>query len=121
VADKVEYRLHEYLRGIDLNTLLTMVGPEDKCAPTDMFLSPGQLELRFAKYAFILDNTRNLMNRCEMNYPQGRINLNRKTFSGNKKDDRELLEKLAISGMVYRYGKNNKEELKKVKHFVPIS
>jgi DNA-directed DNA polymerase III PolC len=120
VADKVEYRLHEYLRGIDLNTLLTMVGPEDKCAPTDMFLSPGQLELRFAKYAFILDNTRNLMNRCEMNYPQGRINLNRKTFSGNKKDDRELLEKLAISGMVYRYGKNNKEELKKVKHELKV-
>ncbi|MDB5143353.1 MAG: polymerase subunit alpha [Mucilaginibacter sp.] len=120
VADKLEYRLHEYLRGIDLNTLLTMVKPEDKCQPTDMFLPPGKLEANYAKYAFILDNTRNLMNRCVMDYPKGRINLNRKTFSGNKKNDRELLEKLALSGMEYRYGKNNKEALKKVKHELKV-
>ncbi|WP_231635091.1 PHP domain-containing protein [Pedobacter sp. PACM 27299] len=30
-AERIEYRLHEYLRGIDLNSLLTMVAPEDKC------------------------------------------------------------------------------------------
>ena len=120
VADKLEYRLHEYLRCIDLNALLTLVTPEDKCKPTDMFLAPGKLEANYAKYAFILDNTRSLMNRCVMDYPKGRINLNRKTFSGNKKNDRELLEKLALSGMEYRYGKNNKEALKKVKHELKV-
>lgn len=120
VADKLEYRLHEYLRGIDLNTLLTMVTSNDKCKPTDMFLPPGKLEANYARYAFILDNTRNLMNGCVMDYPKGRINLNRKTFSGNKKNDRELLEKLALSGMEYRYGKNNKEALKKVKHELKV-
>jgi len=120
VADKIEYRLHEYLRGVDLNTLLTMVGPEDKCKPTDMFLPPGKLEASFAKYAFILDNTRNLMNGCVMDYPKGRVNLNRKTFTGNKKNDKELLEKLAVSGMEYRYGKGNKEALKKVKHELKV-
>jgi DNA polymerase-3 subunit alpha len=120
VLDRIEYRLHEYLRGIDLNAILTMVKPEDKCMPTDMFLAPGQLEAKFARYAFILDNTRNLMNRCVMDYPKGRINLNRKTFTGNKKNDRELLEKLAMSGMEYRYGKTNKEALKKVKHELKV-
>ncbi|WP_432327738.1 PHP domain-containing protein [Mucilaginibacter sp. P25] len=85
VNDKIEYRLHEYLRGIDLNVVLTEVTPDDKCAPTDMFLPPGQLEAKFARYAFILDNTRNLMNSCVMDYPKGRINLNRRTFTGNKK------------------------------------
>jgi DNA-directed DNA polymerase III PolC len=120
VLDKIEYRLHEYLRGIDLNAVLTLVKPEDKCTPTDLFLPPGQLEAKFARYAFILDNTRNLMNRCVMDYPKGRINLNRKTYTGNKKNDRELLEKLALSGMEYRYGKNNKEALKKVKHEVKV-
>ena len=120
VADKIEYRLHEYLRAIDLNTLLTMVGPEDKCLPTDMFLAPGKLEASYAKYAFILDNTRNLMNRCVMDYPKGRINLNRLTFTGNKKNDKELLEKLALSGMDYRYGKYHKEALKQVKHELKV-
>ncbi|SFT09347.1 DNA polymerase III subunit alpha [Mucilaginibacter polytrichastri] len=120
VADKIEYRLHEYLRSIDLNVVLTEVTAEDKCAPTDKFLAPGQLEAKFSRYAFILDNTRNLMNRCVMDYPKGRVNLNRKTFTGNKKNDRELLEKLAISGMEYRYGKSNKEALKRVKHELKV-
>ncbi|MGV8880449.1 MAG: DNA polymerase III subunit alpha [Sphingobacteriaceae bacterium] len=120
VLDKIEYRLHEYLRGIDLNAVLTLVKPEDKCTPTDMFLPPGQLEAKFSRYAFILDNTRNLMNQCVMDYPKGRVNLNRKTFTGNKKNDRELLEKLAVSGMEYRYGKSNKQALKKVNHELKV-
>jgi DNA-directed DNA polymerase III PolC len=120
VLDKIEYRLHEYLRSIDLNLVLTMVKPEDKCSTTDMFLPPGQMEAKFSRYAFILDNTRNLMNRCVMDYPKGRINLNRRTFTGNKKNDRELLEKLAMSGLEYRYGKSNKEALKKVRHELKV-
>ena len=120
VSDKIQYRLHEYLRAIDLNTLLTMVGKEDKCSSTDMFLAPGEMEAKFGKYAFILDNTRNLMNGCVMDYERGKIKLNRKTFTGNVKDDRELLEKLAMSGLIYRYGKKNREALKKVKHELKV-
>jgi len=120
IADKIDCRLHEYLRGIDLNVVLTEVAAEDKCAPTDKFLAPGQLEAKFSRYAFILDNTRNLMNGCVMDYPKGRVNLNRRTFTGNKKNDRELLEKLALSGMDYRYGKSDKEALRRVKHELKV-
>jgi DNA-directed DNA polymerase III PolC len=121
VCDRLEYRLHEYLRGIDLNTLITMVGNEDKCSPGDCFLPPGELEAKFSKFAFILDNTRAMMDSCSMDeYAGGRVNLNRKTFTGNKKDDRELLQKLALGGVEYRYGKSNKEALKKVKHELKV-
>src|SRR5699024_6570032 len=51
VADKVEYRLHEYLRAIDLNCVLTKVGDADRCSPTDMFLSAGEMEAKYSKYA----------------------------------------------------------------------
>ncbi|SHG16529.1 DNA polymerase III subunit alpha [Pedobacter caeni] len=120
VADKLGYRLHEYLRGIDLNTLITMVGPADKCTDTDRFLPPGELESRFNKYAFILDNTRNLMNTCVMDYPKGKVHLNRRTFTGKKEDDKALLYKLAIEGLERRYGKNNKAALKKVKEELKV-
>ncbi|WP_256012182.1 DNA polymerase III subunit alpha [Desertivirga xinjiangensis] len=120
VADKLEYRLHEYLRAIDLNTVLTKVEEQDKCRNTDLFLSPGELEAKFAKYAFILDNTRNLMNRCVMDYPEGKIKLNRKTFTGSRSDDRELLEKLAWAGMKYRYGDKNREAQKRIKHELKV-
>ena len=114
-SERIEYRLHEYLRGIDLNALLTTVDSADKCRETDQFLKPGELEEKFSKYSFVLDNTRNLMNICEMDYPDGKVKLNRKTFTGNKQDDKELLTKLAMEGMAYRYGKHNKKALKKVK------
>lgn len=120
VADRIEYRLHEYLRGIDLNTLLTMVEKEDKCSSTDRFLPAGELEARFAKYAFILDNTRKLMDSCVMDYAQGKVRLNRKTFTGNRQDDRSLLEKLAFSGVEDRYGKADKKALKKVKEELQV-
>ncbi|AOM76224.1 DNA polymerase III subunit alpha [Pedobacter steynii] len=115
VADKLGYRLHEYLRGIDLNTLLTMVGPEDKCKDTDSFLPQGELERRFDKYAFILDNTRNLMNTCVMDYQKGKVKRNRQTFTGNRDEDKELLYQLAMKGLTERYGKDHKIALKRVK------
>ena len=120
ISDKLSYRLHEYLRGIDLNTVLSKVPDADKCRITDQFLAPGVLEAKFSKYPFILDNTRNLMNACEMDYARGPIKLNRKTFTGNKEDDRSLLEKLANEGMIYRYGKNNRQALKKVKNELKV-
>lgn len=115
VANRIGYRLHEYLRGIDLNTLITMVEPEDKCKDTDLFLNPGELEAKFFKYPFILDNTRKLMDSCVMDYPEGKVKLNKKTFTGNANDDKALLEKLAMEGMRYRYGNKNREATKRLK------
>ncbi|NQX41497.1 DNA polymerase-3 subunit alpha [Pedobacter steynii] len=120
VANRIEYRLHEYLRGIDLNTLLTMVEQEDKCKETDVFLNPGDLESKFSKYAFILDNTRRVMDSCTMDYPEGQLKLNRKTFTGNKKDDNALLEKLATEGMFYRYGNKNRVALKRIRQELKV-
>ncbi|MCZ4223506.1 DNA polymerase III subunit alpha [Pedobacter rhodius] len=121
VAGKIEYRLHEYLRAIDLNTLLTKVEKEDRCLANDCFQEPGFLEAKFSKFAFILDNSRALLDSCSMDeYAGSRVNLNRKTFTGSKKDDRELLEKLAIGGVEYRYGKSNKGALKKVKQELKV-
>ncbi|TWR26767.1 DNA polymerase III subunit alpha [Mucilaginibacter achroorhodeus] len=120
INDKIEYRLHEYLRGIDLNVVLTEVTEADKCQKTDRFFPAGELEARFSRYPFILDNTRNLMNSCVMDYPKGRVNLNRRTFTGYKKNDRELLEKLALAGMEYRYGRSNKQALTKIKHELKV-
>jgi error-prone DNA polymerase len=120
VSGKVDYRLHEYLRAIDLNTILSKVGWEDKCRLTDQFLEPGDLEAKYSKYPFILDNTRNLMNSCVMDYAEGKVKLNRQTFTGNKEDDRGLLEKLAYEGMVYRYGKSHKQAQRKVKQELKV-
>ena len=114
VSDRVEYRLHEYLRAIDTNALLTMVQSEDKCAATDRFMAPGLMEAYFSKYEFIAGNTSKLMDGCVMDYPNGKLKLNRQTFTGDKTEDRVLLEKLALEGMMERYGEQHHKALEKI-------
>ena len=47
ISNKIEYRLHEYLRSIDTNSLLTTLNQDEKCSSKDMFLAPDELEARF--------------------------------------------------------------------------
>jgi error-prone DNA polymerase len=113
VSNRLEHRLHTYLRGIDLNTLLSKIGDYDRCHEDEILLSPEKIKERYSSYPFIIQNTEKLMNDCSSTFEKG--SKNRKTFTGYAKDDKDLLEKLAMEGMEYRYGRSNKEALKRIK------
>lgn len=114
VASDIEYRLHHYLRAIDLSTLLSKVEPSDLCRSEERFVAEGQVCRAFADYPFIVDNTIRLLGNCQTEeYTFGK--LNRKNFTLSKKDDLALLEKLAYEGMVYRYGKSNRKARELIK------
>lgn len=113
VSNKKEYRLHQYLRAIDLNTLLSKVSETDICHENEVMLPVDTLREQYSMYPFLIDNTENLLNDCGIEVELG-ISKNRKTFTGSEYDDRLLLEKLAIEGMYYRYGKTNHKAIKKV-------
>lgn len=117
VTNKLEYRLHEYLRAIDLNTLFTKVGEEDKCAPEEVFIPADRIKHLYEQYPAIIRNTELLMQQCNIIIPEG--SPNRKTFTGNPKDDKLLLEKLALEGIEYRYGKS-KAALKRIKEELKV-
>jgi DNA-directed DNA polymerase III PolC len=119
VGNKIEHRLHEYLRAIDLNTLLTKVGDNYKCKPTEMFLPPDKLREKFSMYPFIISNTERLMKDCAIKVPVEKSR-NRKVFTKGVKDDFDLLAKLAKEGMEYRFGKNNKKAEKKIKEELQV-
>ncbi|HEY0898727.1 MAG TPA: DNA polymerase III subunit alpha, partial [Sphingobacteriaceae bacterium] len=113
VGTKLEFRLHEYLRAIDLNTVLTKVRGQDKCGNLETFMNPAKLKQLYNAYPFIISNTEKLMDSCTIEVEFG-VSRNRKTFTGSRYDDKALLEKLALEGMYYRYGRSNKLALKKV-------
>ena len=120
VSDKIVYRIHEYLRSIDTNSLLTTIAADEKCSPKDVLMEPGDLEAKFSKYTFVLDQTRKLMDQCTMDYSRDKVKLNKKTFTGNEGDDRELLTKLAMDGVTRRYGAANKVAIKKVEEELSV-
>lgn len=119
VKGKIAYRLHEYLRAIAHNTLLTKVATDQKCGVEEQFVSDAEITERFAQYPFILQNTNGLLANCSTaEYAFGR--LNKKTFTGTKKGDVALLQKLAMDGVAYRYGRENKAAMKRVREELKV-
>jgi DNA polymerase III alpha subunit len=113
VADKIEYKLHEYLRAIDLNTLLTKVDDNYKCRPGDMLLHIDDICEKFAMYPYIISNTEKLMRSCSIKVPNEKSR-NKKTFTGSMEGDYKRLRELTLAGMAYRYGDKHEKALKKI-------
>ncbi len=119
IENKEEYELHTFLRAIDANTLISKLAKNNKAEIADTMLSLEELQNKFESYPFLLKNTEKLLQACsfEFNFSESK---NRKTFTGSKEDDRALLEKLALDGLQYRYGKKNKLAAEKVKYELEV-
>jgi len=98
---------HCLLRAIDKNKVLSKLTAEECCDRDETFLSPAELLKKFTDYSFIVTNTLQLMEACSIEMDFG-VDKTKKVYGGSLKDDRILLEKLAVSGMHRRYGKRDK-------------
>jgi len=98
---------HCLLRAIDKNKVLSKLTAEECCGRDETFLSPAELLKKFTDYSFIVTNTLQLMEACTIEMDFG-VDKTKKVYGGSLKDDRVLLEKLAVSGMLRRYGKKDK-------------
>jgi len=119
LATDSDYLLHQYLRAIDKNTLLTKLTKEDLAMPGERFLPPDLFRIAFEDCPEILENTRRILELCSIDFDFSTVK-NKKTFSGGRYDDKLLLEKLAYDGMVYRYGTNNSEAMRRIKHELEV-
>jgi len=108
-----DFMLHQLLRAIDLNTVLSKLQPEDMAGKTSLLLPPETLHSYFRQYPEILHNTRRLLDSCSLTMDTG-LHLNRQTFTGDTAGDYRLLEKLAIRGCDQRYGSANVRALERV-------
>ncbi len=111
VADKITYRLHEYLRAIDLNTLLSKVAENDKCEKDEYLIDENRLVKQFEQYPFMVANTRKLLDSCDLidYFESGSepVSKNRLTYTKSLDHDKVLLRRIALIGLKYRYGEHN--------------
>lgn len=118
-TDEKGYELHRNLRAIDNNILLSKLTPMQVAAPDEKLLSPDEIREVFGYYPEILKTTSRLMESCSIRFDFTTVK-NKKLFSASAYDDRLLLEKLTMDGLQYRYGKHDKEALRRVKHELEI-
>jgi len=106
-ADTDGYTLHRNLRAIDHNTLLSKLNGNQVADPGERFWPGNELREALSDYPKIIQNTIWMTGQCNLEFDFHSIK-NKHTFTGNKRDDTQLLTKLALDGMKYRYRKGDK-------------
>ena len=117
-AEAADYELHQQLRAIDENVVITCIDPAACAAPDEILLPMERVKTTYALYPQLVDNAERLLADCEINLDDSPKN--KRCFTGNVYDDRELLRKLAFDGMAYRYGKTNKTAYRRVEKELEI-
>jgi len=114
-----EYELHRNFRAVDNNVLLTRLLPNQIAAPDETMLPLDHLLKPFREFPEIIRNTEKIIEDCTIDF-DFKTCKNKKSFTGDHYDDRILLEKLAMDGLVYRYGKNHEEARRRILHELGI-
>jgi len=100
------YQLHRNLRAIDRNTLLSKLDGNHTADAGERFWPMNELREALNEYPRILQNTIRIAAQCELEFDFQSVK-NKQIFTSSRRDDHQLLEKLARDGMTYRYGKQN--------------
>ena len=102
---KRDFNTHRLLRSIDNNTLLSKLPPGEVARESDLFLSRNQLLSVYSDWPAIIKNTENLLESCSFEFEFGseHPHKNQKTYTGSEEEDFELVRRLCLEGLKYRY------------------
>jgi DNA polymerase-3 subunit alpha len=114
-----DYELHKLLQAMDHNTLLSMLKPGELARQEEYFVSPDNLRKIYRDYPDIVQNAEKLVNECNFSFDY-KTPKNKRIFTSSRYDDSLLLEKLAMEGMAYRYGCNNAEAKRRIRHELKV-
>jgi DNA polymerase-3 subunit alpha len=111
--------IHRSLRAVDNNILLSHLQQWQCAGEDEFFKDPADVEKIIKDYPWLINNTKKLLDDCDLHFDLDSLK-NKKIYSASRYDDKLLLEKLAWDGMIYRYGRQNSEAKKRVKHELEI-
>ena len=117
-ANANDFQLHQCMRAIDENVLISRLDPATCAAPDEILLSPERLKTTFALYPQLIEHAEYILEQCEINLDNSVKN--KRTFTGNVYDDLELLRQKAFEGMLYRYGTTNKAAYRRIEKELDI-
>src|SRR5690606_17063269 len=114
-----DYKLHTQLRAIDNNILISQLDPAQVGQRNEVFVPRDKLLACYMDCPHLISNTEQLLGQCSIDFTF-KESKNKKTFTGNRYDDKQLLQKYAMDGFAPRYDANDKIALERVKRELEI-
>lgn len=105
------FNLHRLLRAMGDNALLSKVDPATLCEPSEYFEPSSVLHERYNACPELITASEELAAQCNIAF-DFKESKNRRTFSGSKVTDKQLLEKETWKGVEYRYGKKYPDDIR---------
>ena len=109
--DEKSFEVHKNLRAIDKNILISRLEPQSSA--DEILLPPEKLKAAYALFPEMIKTTEAIVNQCGIDF-DFETPKNKKTFTESVYDDIELLRKMTLDGMRYRYGDRNKEAYRRI-------
>ena len=107
------FELHKHLCAINQNCLLSQLELRDFAHASEKLPTEIQLRKAFDRAGFLVDNARNLLNKCSIQFDFKSVK-NKKYFTQSVEEDQQMLQRLAYEGIGTRYGRYNLEAKKRV-------
>src|SRR5690606_2150853 len=114
-----DFKLHTQLRAIDNNILISQLDPAQVAQKDELFIPRDKLLAYYRDCPQLIANTEQLLGQCGFDFVF-KESKNKKTFTGNRYDDKQLLQKYAMDGFSRRYDRNDKVALERVKRELDI-
>ena len=108
-----DFNTHRLLRAVANNTLLSKVGAEELAGAEEVMITEQELCACYVEFPEIIRNTQELLEPCGIAFDYHESK-NKRTFSGSKLLDREILRRETYKGLEYRYGNGSDEVRQRV-------
>lgn len=111
--NKRDYNTHRLLRAIENNTLLSRLPFSEQTSASEIIISKTELTDAFKGYPEIIQNTKNILANCSIEFEFG-TNKNRQFFTSSKEEDYRLLRKECEKGLKYRFEKPGNDVIERM-------
>jgi len=101
-SDSMGFNVHRLLRAIDQNIVLSKLEPWQQASKDEIMVPEPELLKYFWQFPRIIANTKTLLEDCNIEFDLEETK-NRKSFTGKKQKDHELLRSQALEGFTRRY------------------
>ncbi len=99
-----DFNTHRILRAIEGNTLVSKLPENHLAGRSETFRPIAAVQKIFNDHPYLPDNARKLLHNCAFSF-EFHTNKNKLYFTGNAKDDANMLIEKTFSGVQDRYGK----------------